>query len=138
MSPSALWTKIFQPFRINWCYVVLNNEVIHFLWICPYLDLVLAHSRDFNNASSPWDGSIHLMDLESSTFYELKVVHFMDLESSTFYDLKIVHFCELKVVHFLWTKGRPLFVNYKFVNRNFSHFWIKSSYCHAFVEKSSS
>ena len=125
MSPSALWTKIFHPFRINWYYVVLNNEVIHFLWICPYLDLVLTHSRDFNNASSSWDGSIHLMDLELSTFYELKVVHFMDLESSTFYDLKIVHFCELKVVHFLWTKARPLFVNYKFVNRIFSHFFNK-------------
>ena len=89
--------------------MVLNNEVIHFLWICPYLDLVLAHSRDFNNASSSCDGSIHLMDLESSTFYELKVVHFMDLESSTFVNLKSSTFVNLKsstfcgprVVHFL-------------------------------------
>ena len=103
MRLSTLWTKIFHPFGINWCFVVLNNEVIHFLCICPYLDLVLAHLRDFNNASSFWDGSVHLMDLESSTFYELKVVQFMDLESSTFCELKIVHFCELKVVHLLWT-----------------------------------
>ena len=57
------------------------------LWICPYLDLVLAHSRDFNNASSSRDESVHLMDLESSTFCGLKVVHFMDLKTCPFHGL---------------------------------------------------
>ena len=64
---------------------------------------------DFNNASSSWDEPVHLMDLESSVFCELKAIHFMDLESSTFYELKVVHFMdlelstfyELKVIHFM-------------------------------------
>ena len=82
----------------------------------------LVFLRDFNNASSSWDEPIHLMDLESSVFCELKVVHFMDLESSTFYELKVVHFmdlesstfCELKVVQFMDLETSILWTSWTF------------------------
>jgi len=57
------------------------------LWICPYLDLVLAHTKDFGNASSSSGESVHLMDIESSTFCGLKVVSFKDLGTCPFHGL---------------------------------------------------
>ena len=54
---------------------------------CPYLDLVLIYLGDFINASPFWDESIHLTDLELSTFGDLKVVLFKDLKTCPFHGL---------------------------------------------------
>ena len=104
MSSSSLYSRPFYKlyFLSLWDKFMLcgfEQWSRPLLWISLYLDLVLAHSRDFNNASSSWDESVHLMDLESSAFCGLKVVHFKDLKTCPW--VRPPH--GLRVVYFLWT-----------------------------------
>ena len=105
---SSLWDKFMLCGSGQWSRPLL--------WTCPYLDLVLAHLMDFNNASSSWDESVHLMDLKLSTFCGHKVVLFKDLKTFPFHGLhELFSFflgwsrllCGLEAVHFKDLKTCP-------------------------------